>query len=153
MDRLTRSRRWYRRLLRLYPRAYREQFAGSMEQTFTDLCRERAATGGRAFILWIFIETLAGILRERATAIVRLTMSGKVLRIVKYLALATAGLMVAGIVTVMVLARGTGEDIAGVVAMALLLTILAVVTAVVAAILQGAGNRRRNKGVPSGGDA
>jgi hypothetical protein len=65
--------------------------------------------------------------------------------VVKHLALAAGGLMVAGIVTVMVLARGTGEDITGVVAPALLLTVLSVVAAVVADILQGAGNRRRHK--------
>jgi hypothetical protein len=68
-----------------------------------------------------------------------------VFRIVKYFALAAGGLMVAGIATVMVLARGTGEDITGVVAPALLLTLLSVVAAVVAAILQGSSDRRRHK--------
>ncbi|GGO32545.1 hypothetical protein [Micromonospora parathelypteridis] len=150
MDGQTRYRRWYRRLLGLYPRPYRERFADSMEQTFTDLCRERAGTEGRghgALILWIFTETFAGIIRERATDLARWTMARNatnVYRIVKYLALAVGGLMVAGIATVMVLARGTGEDIAGVVAPALLLTLLSVVAAVVAAILQGASDRRRH---------
>ena len=68
-----------------------------------------------------------------------------VFRIVKYCALVAGGLTVAGIATVMVLARGTGEDITGVVAPALLLTVLSVVAAVVAAILQGASGRRRHK--------
>ncbi|MEU7923305.1 hypothetical protein [Micromonospora zamorensis] len=119
-----------------------------MEQTFADLCRERAG-GGRgdlAFILWIFTDTFAGIIRERATDLARLTMARNattVFRIVKCLALAIGGLMVAGIATVMVLARGTGEDITGVVAPALLLTLLSAVAAVVAAILQGASDRRR----------
>ncbi|PYC73477.1 hypothetical protein C7C45_07410 [Micromonospora arborensis] len=150
MDGQTRYRRWYRRLLGLYPRPYRERFADSMEQTFTDLCRERAGTEGRghgAFILWIFTETFAGIIRERATDLARWTMARKatnVFRIVKYLALAIGGLLVAGIATVMVLARGTGEDITGVVAPALLLTLLSVVAAAVAAILQGASDRRRH---------
>ncbi|SCG63656.1 hypothetical protein [Micromonospora zamorensis] len=66
-----------------------------------------------------------------------------VFRIVKCLALAIGVLMVAGIATVMVLARGTGEDITGVVAPALLLTLLSAVAAVVAAIPQGASDRRR----------
>ena len=146
-----RYRRWYRRLLGLYPRPYRERFADSMEQTFADLCRERAGTGGRghgAFILWIFIETFAGIMRERATNLARWTMARNatdVFRIVKYLALAAGGLLVAGIATVMVLARGSGEDITGVVAPALLLTLLSIVAAVVAAILQGTSGRRRHK--------
>ena len=50
--------------------------------------------------------------------------------------------MAAGIATVMVLARGTGEDIAGVVAPALLVIILSVVTAVVTAVAQGTRRRR-----------
>ncbi|MBF9130294.1 hypothetical protein I0C86_15210 [Plantactinospora sp. S1510] len=151
MDGQARYRRWYRRLLGLYPRPYRERFADSMEQTFTDICRERAETEGRGhggFILWIFIETFAGIVRERATDLARLTMARNatnVFRIVKYLALAAGGLMVAGIATVMVLARGTGEDITGVVAPALLFTLLSVVAAIVAAVLQGASHRRGRK--------
>jgi hypothetical protein len=137
-------------LLGLYPRSYRDRFAESMEQTFTDLCRERAGSKGHghgAFILWMFIETFAGIVRERATHLARLAMTRNatdVFRLVKYLALAAAGLLVAGIATVMVLARGTGEDITGVVAPALLLTVLSVVAAVVAAVLQGTSGRRRH---------
>ena len=68
-----------------------------------------------------------------------------VFRIVKYVALAAGALMVAGIATVMVLARGTGEDITGVVAPALLLMLLSLGAAVVAAILQGASDRRGHK--------
>jgi hypothetical protein len=49
--------------------------------------------------------------------------------------LAAGGSLVAGIAAVMVRARGTAEDITGVVAPALLLTVLSVVDAVVAAIL------------------
>jgi hypothetical protein len=145
MDAQARSRRWYRRLLHLYPRPYRERFADSMEQTFADLCRERA---GAAVVLWIFTETLASIIRERATDLARLAMSRTatdVFRLVKYLALAVGGLTVAGIAAVMLLARGTEEDITGVVAPALLLTVLSVVAALVAAILQGTSDRRRHK--------
>lgn len=42
---IERYRRWYRKLLRFYAKPYRERFAESMEQTFNDLCRERAARG------------------------------------------------------------------------------------------------------------
>jgi hypothetical protein len=68
---IARYRRWYRKLLRLYLRSYRERFAESMEQTFNDLCRERAASGKRlfGFVLWMFVETSAGIIRENATSI------------------------------------------------------------------------------------
>ena len=68
-----RYRRWYARLLRLYPRPYHERFAEPMAQTFTDLCREhREATGGlHAFALGTFAETSAGIMREHMTKIFR----------------------------------------------------------------------------------
>src|SRR5438128_2033346 len=63
----------------------------------------------------------------------------RVLKTVKYSAIAVSVLMVAGILTVMVLARGkTGDDgdIAGVVAPALLLTCVSGVVAAVAAVRQ-----------------
>lgn len=61
-----RYRRWYARLLRLYPRSFHDRFGEPMEQTFTDLCRERTdANGGlHAFALRTFTETFAGIIRE-----------------------------------------------------------------------------------------
>jgi hypothetical protein len=68
---IARYRRWYRKLLRFYSRPYRARFAESMEQTFHDLCRERARTGRGLFrvVLWVFIETFAGIFREHVTFI------------------------------------------------------------------------------------
>ncbi len=61
-----RYRKWYAKLLRFYPKAHRERFGESMDQTFNDLCRERAKGGKRllSFVLWIFFETSAGIIRE-----------------------------------------------------------------------------------------
>lgn len=58
--------RWYARLLRLYPRQYRERMGESMEQTFNDLCRERrdAGEGVVGFAVWTFADTFVGILRE-----------------------------------------------------------------------------------------
>ena len=66
-----RYRNWYAKLLRLYPKPYRERFGEGMEQTFNDLCRERkeAGEGLFAFALWAFVETSAGIIRERITII------------------------------------------------------------------------------------
>src|SRR5262245_27133626 len=63
---IARYRRWYRRLLRFHSRPYRERFAESMEQTFHDVCRERAEAGRGLlpFVLWAFVETSAGIVRE-----------------------------------------------------------------------------------------
>ena len=58
------------------------------------------------------------------------------LKYVKYSAVTISGLMVVGIATLMLLARGKGEDITGIVAPALLITFLSSVVAIVAAILQ-----------------
>src|SRR6188472_1162245 len=63
---IARYRRWYRSLLQFYSRPYRERFGESMEQTFNDLCRERADTGKGllGFVLWTFVETSAAILKD-----------------------------------------------------------------------------------------
>jgi hypothetical protein len=77
---IARYRHWYRKLLRFHPRPYRERFGESMEQTFNDLCRERAAAGQalRGFVLWLFVETSAGIIRENLRFI---TMQKSIVRI------------------------------------------------------------------------
>jgi hypothetical protein len=63
------------------------------------------------------------------------------LKYIKYAAFTISGLMVAGIVTLMILSRGKGEDITGIVAPALLITILSSVVAIVAAVLQRRAQR------------
>jgi hypothetical protein len=61
-----RYRHWYAKLLRFYPKPYRERFGESMEQTFNDLCRERqdAGEGLFGFVLWTFADTVLGIIDE-----------------------------------------------------------------------------------------
>ena len=55
----------YKKLLRLYPRAFRERLGASMEQTFRDLCDERKGrTAHGFFVLSIFMETAISIVRE-----------------------------------------------------------------------------------------
>src|SRR3989337_3493437 len=68
---IRRFRSWYAKLLRLYPKPYRERFGEPMEQTFNDLLRERAEKEERlfGFALWMFVETFAGTMRENATVI------------------------------------------------------------------------------------
>lgn len=68
-----RYRRWYSRLLRLYPRPFRERFAEPMTQTFTDLVRERTDTdrGLIGFALGTFAETTAQIMRENMTQLMQ----------------------------------------------------------------------------------
>jgi hypothetical protein len=138
---IARYRRWYRKLLRFYSRPYRERFAESMEQTFNDLCRERAKAGKGlvGFVLWTLVETSVGIIRENATRMMRCTMKEDAtlfLKIVKYSAVTLSVLMVAGIATLMVISRGKGEDITGIVAPALLITFASSVVAAVAAVFQ-----------------
>jgi hypothetical protein len=138
---IARYRFLYRKLLRCYSKSHRERFGESMEQTFNDLCRERvrAGRGLGGLVVWTFVETSAGILRENATNMMRCTMkqgSTQSLKVVKYSAITVGALMVAGIITLMVLARGTGEDITGIVAPALLITIVSSIVAVVAAVFQ-----------------
>jgi len=61
----------YAKLLRLYPKAYRDRFGLEMNQTFNDLCRERLKSGEGlfAFAFATFIETFAAILRENSSHI------------------------------------------------------------------------------------
>jgi hypothetical protein len=59
--------RLYRKLLSLYPRAFRERLGESMQQTFDDLYNERkrqTEQGVFGFVLWMFLETALGIFRE-----------------------------------------------------------------------------------------
>lgn len=66
---IRRCRNGYAKLLRLYPKPYRERFGEGMQQTFNDLCRERAKAerGLFSFALWMFFETSAAIIRENIT--------------------------------------------------------------------------------------
>ena len=68
------------------------------------------------------------------------------LRRLKLSAAAVAGLMVAGIVGLMILSAGKGEDITGIVAPALLITIVSGLVATVAAIGQKRAERRLRGG-------
>ena len=68
-----RYRRWYARLLRLYPRQFRERFGEPMAQTFTDLIRERSDgnRGLHVLALGTFAETSAQIMRENMTQLLQ----------------------------------------------------------------------------------
>jgi hypothetical protein len=63
---IARYRNLYAKLLRFYPKPYRERFQEPMEQTFNDICRERAAAGRGLFGLavWLCAETAESIMRE-----------------------------------------------------------------------------------------
>src|SRR5262249_787479 len=87
-------RAWYILLLRLYPRPFQERFGEGMAQTFYDLCRARshAERGLFGFALWIFFETLVGIIRESTTRMTQ--MSKTILRV----ALVALGLLMVPLV-------------------------------------------------------
>ncbi len=60
-------RSFYTKLLKLYPKVFRERFGESMEQTFDDLCNERnnQSCGGLfSVVLWMSADTGIGIVRE-----------------------------------------------------------------------------------------
>jgi spore maturation protein SpmA len=62
--------------------------------------------------------------------------SAAALRRLKHSAITISAVMAAGILTLMVISRGKGEDITGIVAPALLITLVSGVVAIVAAVLQ-----------------
>lgn len=70
-----RYRACYATLLRLYPRPFHKRFAEGMVQTFEDLCHERriAKRGLLGLALWVFFDTLAGIVRENTTHMTELS--------------------------------------------------------------------------------
>jgi len=65
--------RLYRKLLSLYPRAFKERLGESMQQTFNDLYNERkrqTKQGLFGFVLLMFLETAIGIVREHLLLLV-----------------------------------------------------------------------------------
>jgi len=55
----------YKKLLALYPREFKKRMGESMQQTFRDLYQERQPEGGWfRFMLWTFVETTVGIIKE-----------------------------------------------------------------------------------------
>ena len=66
---IRRYQNWYAKLLHLYPKPYRERFGEGMEQTFSDLCRERKESGEGlfSFLFWVFADTARGIIKENTT--------------------------------------------------------------------------------------
>jgi spore maturation protein SpmA len=78
----------------------------------------------------------------RAAPVSRGIKDDSFLKVVKYGAIGVAALMLVGIGSLMFISYGTGEDITGIVAPALLVTIVSSVVAMVAAVLQRRARRR-----------
>ncbi len=100
-----RYRNWYAKLIRFYPKPYRERFGKEMKQTFNDLLREHADEERGVFrgALWIFVETSAGIIKENINFI---TMQNITKR------LSVWAVIVAAVLTIPLLAKApwTGSD-------------------------------------------
>jgi hypothetical protein len=61
---------FYRKLLAFYPQEFRDRLGESMEQTFNDLYTERQTKPGwLRFVLWMFVETAVGIVKEHVLLI------------------------------------------------------------------------------------
>jgi hypothetical protein len=85
----------YTKLLKFYPKKFREQFEDSMAQTFNDLYQEsQTQAGWLSFIPWIFFETALGIMMEHA----RLMMEGDIMKNTRFAALVSSILLVAAFI-------------------------------------------------------
>ncbi len=104
-----RYRRWYSRLIRLYPRHFRQRFGEPMAQTFTDLISERrdANRGLHTFAFGAFVETSAGIMRENMS---QLMQSKNYLRWVLITATLLAVPLLAMVLNLAVPDPGSGTD-------------------------------------------
>lgn len=82
--------RFYKKLLKFYPKKFREQFEDSMAQTFNDLYQERQTQARWLnFIPWIFFETALGIIMEH----VRLMIEGDTMKNTRFAALVSSILL------------------------------------------------------------
>lgn len=66
-----RYQNWYTKLLRLYPKVYRERFTNEMKQTFNDLYREHREKNQTimTFVATTFLDTFIQIIKEHVTTI------------------------------------------------------------------------------------
>jgi len=68
-QRIRKYRSWYAKLLRFYSKPYYERFSNEMEQTFGDILRERVKEKKELIghVIWVFIETFIGIIKNNLT--------------------------------------------------------------------------------------
>ena len=85
----------YRKLLVLYPPTFKEQLGESMEQAFQDLWNEKQQTKKElfGFVVWIFVETAVGIVREHVLIITEGAMMKNTLAIPRSIALISSILL------------------------------------------------------------
>lgn len=60
---------FYKKLLAFYPMEFRERFGESMQQTFSDVCKEQKKISGKipfSLMIWMFGETFFGIIKENS---------------------------------------------------------------------------------------
>jgi len=105
----------YKKLLALYPKNFKEQLGESMEQTFNDLYQERQSKERwPGFVLWLFVETAVGIVREHVRIITEGAMMKNTTTNLGYIALISSTLFaVAFIVAPMIYLVGNLRDAMG----------------------------------------
>lgn len=102
----------YKKLLSLYPRAFRERLGESMEQTFNDLYNERkkqTEPGLFGFVLWMFIETAIGIIREHILLIKEMNLMKNILTNLRLAAILSFVIVLPFIILELVNRRGFNE--------------------------------------------
>lgn len=86
---------FYKKLLKFYPKKFRERFEDSMAQTFNDLYQEKQIQAGwLGFIPWIFFETALGIVMEY----VRLMIDGDTMKNTGFAALVSSILLAVAVI-------------------------------------------------------
>jgi len=91
---------FYKKLLHLYPRAFRERLEESMEQTFNDLYKERETKPGYfSFVLWMFVETTMGIVSEHVRSITEGALMKDISTNLRYAALISSILLAVTFIT------------------------------------------------------
>ena len=89
----------YKKLLSLYPRGFRERLGEPMQQTFHDLYKERQTKPGWfSFVLWMFVETAVGIVREHVLLITEGASMKSTLAYPRYAALISAMLLAVALI-------------------------------------------------------
>lgn len=103
----------YKKLRSLYPRKFRDRLGESMLQTFDDLYNERkrhTEQGRFVFILWIFLDTANGILREHFCPISQRNIMQNLLKTLGSSALVSSLLILPFIIMEVVNRRTFNED-------------------------------------------
>lgn len=106
----------YKKLLAFYPQTFKKRLGESMEQTFQDLWNEKRQAKKElfGFVLWIFIDTAVGVVREHVRLIAEGAMMKNITTSLRFTALISSILFaVAFIVAPLIYLVGNLRDTIG----------------------------------------